>query len=465
MLRWPPAPVEFPVLGDEGPAEGFYFWELTFGPMSEEDPRVVKASFGAARHASHEVFLVSAAPFHGFAGLLKKVVLASGTLVPGAVIPLAIDETMFEAVLLAPPGAGSISLAERGYPDRFALRVIPLTAAEAALGERSLDELLAALRAAGALDVTDPLRDCVVAPLTTRRFWAAARHRLLDYVQWKLELRSARLARMIAAKVHELIILNDVRLVKEVRLLLQHIESRPVDPDSPEEQAVALWLSWSAPLQPVAAELQRLADAGAIPDLIRRLWWEIVCITMATHPVARRLLPVAPGQPQLARLDAGEMLDLMVKLFRVGHPNVDPATLLAAGRQSLETARENGAADGGIAAPEVAWRLALTALCLALEDRSTKTGAALGLARRAGVHVADRSLLREDVLTPSERLREVTMTMVLRMTKVLLDELGYEVPSRGPAKRWPETRPAAQEPEEPAWFEKLKSPKKPPTLH
>lgn len=405
------------------------FWELTFASLTEADPRVVMASFGAAPRAGNEVFLASAVPFGGFAGVIKALIRDHAPLSPGMVIPMKIWSTPFQAVLLAPPGAGSIPLGRAGDVERFSLNVVPLTRAEMELAADSVDRLVAALRAAGALEATDPMRDCVLVPSATERYWAFVRPLLLEDTQDRLEQRSVRLGRLTGLGVPSFVLESDQRLVVQARLLLRHILSKKVDPGSPAERRAELFRRRTSSFEEISDHVSEVFQRGAVPAVLRLPCALIVAITTATHPVAQRLLLDVEGQPDRERFEVEELLPRLIRLIRESRPDADPAALLAGGRRGYALAQERAAVADGFVANHVAWEYVVAGMVTAMEDRATEEGAATVTAMRAGIDAANRVLLREGALPPMDRLKDASALIIVRIARTWCEALGLELPA------------------------------------
>jgi hypothetical protein len=206
----------------------FVCWHLIFGPMKTMDPRTVSASYGGLERTGHEVFVSSSIPWPGIGTLLRDILTTGAPLSAGMLVHAELWDTPFTAVLLAPVDAGSLRAGEIGGRERFALKAIPLTAAETALGRRSVGKLVAALDRAGALEDMDILRDCAVSPEATRRYWATQRVEQLAYYASKFQRRLGMLRGLEAAGAPEFIRENQRRLAHEAKLILRHLEPRYV---------------------------------------------------------------------------------------------------------------------------------------------------------------------------------------------------------------------------------------------
>jgi len=393
------------------------FYELSFASPTEADPRVVLATFGAAPRAGHEVFLVSAVPFEGFGGVLEELWDHHTPFSPGMVVPMKMWHTPFAAVLLAPPGAGSISLGDVGGTERFALRVIPLTRAEAELAADSVERLVSALRSAGVLDAVDPMRDCLFCPRTTQRYWALMRPPLIEITQRRLQMRSERLARLVAINAPECITEGDERLVFATKLLLKHIESKHVDPESPAERQAERFRIRVRLLKESLDGAKNLLDKGAVPGPLRLPCVQIATLALTTHPIAKQLLLAAEGDPDKERFDVEELLPELVNLIRQARSDADPAALLSGGRKGFAAAQEHGAGADGFIAPHVVWAYVMKGMFVTQQELSTKQGAATAKAIEVGIETANLALAREADGLPIKRLEMAGRSIILHMMK------------------------------------------------
>lgn len=424
-------------------------YELRFGHLTEDDPREVVASFGAAPRAGHEVFLACAVPFDAFRGVIGELTRKHAPLAPGMVVPIDIEDTAFSAVLLAPVGAGSIPLGQAGGAPRFALQVIPLTAAEAELGADSVGRLVAALRAAGALEVTDPLRDCVLDPGRTQAEWALVRAPMLDWMRGRLTSRQERYERLVEMKAPESIIAGERYLVTSMRLQIRHIEAKPVDPSSPAEGRAAMYRRRRETLQGILRGAGELVRKGAVPVILQPLCGVVLLSALHTHPLSGRLLAEAEGDeearrdPRAPQCDVEKLLPALVDLIRQLVPDSDPAALLSAGRVGHSVAQENAAVSDGFVAPHVAWEYVLTGMSLELiRDVPDAQRDSLAMALQAGLHLVNRAFLSDDDRPALERLEAMSRTVVLGMLREWLEAEGLL------AERQPEGAAAGAEREE-----------------
>lgn len=412
-------------------------YELRFGHLTEDDPREVVASFGAAPHAGHEVFFAGAVPFDAFRGVISQLTRRHGPLAPGMVVPMEIEDTAFSAVLLAPEGAGSIPLGQAGGAPRFALQVIPLTAAEAALAADSVDRLVAALRAAGALEVTDPLRDCVLEPGRTQAEWALVRAPTLDWMRRRLSSRQERLEHLVEMKAPESIIAGERYLVTSMKLQIRHIEAKPVDPSSPAELRAATRRRHRDTMDQILRGAGELVRKGAVPVMLQPLCAVVLLAAFHTHPIGQRLLAEAVGDeearsdPRALRCDLDKLLPALVDLIREIAPDSDPAALLSAGRVGHSVAQETAAVADGFVAPHVAWEYVLTGMGLELiRDIPDAHRDSLAMALQAGLHLVNRAFVSEDARPALERLEAMSRMIVLGMLREWLEAEGRPVGRR-----------------------------------
>ena len=413
-------------------------YELTFAHLTEEEPRVVVASFGAVSHAGHEVFLESAVPFCGFNGVISRIAREHAPLSPGMVVEVEIPYTPFTAVLLAPEGSGSIPLGEAGGARRFALRLVPLTAAEAKLGAESVERLVAALGAAGALGAVDPLRDCVVAPRKTQGYWALMRSSLLALTRHRLKRRLVRHDRLATLDAPAMILENERQLIAIARLLLRHIESKPVDPASPAEQWAAMFRRYEVARDEIYRGAQGFFAKGVVPAGLRRACAIVVVATLQTHPVAERVLEWAGNGSPGEGFDAGEAVLRLVGLVAPLVPWVDPAALVAGGRMGHAVAREACGVADGFVAPHVLWEHVMAGMCMELvNDASEAEQDAMLDAFQAGVTIANHVLVREDARPPLVRLEAASREIVRRMVLAWLESEGFPVDEPAGEGAWP----------------------------
>lgn len=418
------------------PGEGVekaLFDELTYASLTEADPRIVLASAGAAPRVGHELFLASAIPFGGFAGVLGWLVRERAPLSPGVVVPMRLWLCPFNAVLIAPASAASVPFGEIDGAPRFALQVVPLTPAEAALGARSIEQLVDALRSGGALETVDPMRDCVLEPGTTRRFWRFARPLLLDDTLHRLEQRSKQLEKLLgfrALEVPTFLLQKQEQLVVEARLLLRYIERRHVGSGAPVARRAAFDERVGA-LGAIERHVGELFEAGLAPDALREPCLRMVSIVLATHPGAEELLLAAEGRPSKIGFDVEELLSRLVQLIGETRPDADLAAVLSGGRRGYEAAENRAATADGFVTREVAWERVMTGMFSSLSDRSTDESAAMSAAILRGIGAVGEALLRGADRPPIERLEDAATLVALRMTEAWYAQLGIDVPWEG----------------------------------
>lgn len=407
---------------------------LRFDARTGEAWRVTFATFGAADLlGGFEVFLESAVPFSRFE-LLVEMVCEHGPLSPGMVVPMEIWGTPFRAMLVAPPGAGSISVGEENGAERFALRLVPLTSAEQKLAADSVDRLVASLRAAGALGPCDPFRSCALLPHSTERFWAILRPSFLAERERSRERMQEHLEKMVALQAPESFIERARRSLLEGKALERHLDSRPPDPSTPAERDAARYHSSLEVQKEIYRPVMELFDRGAVPGAIRALSAAVVAVTLETHPIARRLSDLAQGRQTAFKFNPDELMARVVSMLRELVPDSDPARLLHAGRHGLAAAVDGAAAADGFVAPHLVWWFVVGAMFVALEDRSTEESTAAAVAAQAGLETANLALVREDDRGPLELLQAAGQTIVLRMVKTWFEVLGIDVGAPSPEK-------------------------------
>jgi hypothetical protein len=431
--------VAVPELGADDEA-AVLFRELTFASLTEADPRYVVASAGAMSRAGHEVFLAAAAPFGGFAGVLEWLVRDHAPLLPGTVIPTKLWLCPFDAVLLAPSEAGSIPLGEVGGAPRLALNVVPLTPAETELAACSIDRLVAALRSAGALFVADPMRDCVLRPEETRRFWRLARPLLLDDTLDRLAQRSKRLDEsrgLRALEMSTFVLEIAERLVREAKLLVRHIEARRVE--LPARRRAAQFHARAAALAEIEGHVMELFERGLVPGALREKCLQLVSIVLASHPGVEQLLLEAQERSSRVSFDVEELLSRLVSLLREARPELPPEALLAAGRAGYARAEKKAATADGFIPRDAAWQYIVAGM---LTDRSTDEEKAAARAMVEGVGAFSAALRREPDRPPIERLEDALTVSLLRMAEAWCGQLGLETPWEGQIDRPPKPSPA-----------------------
>lgn len=361
--------VEYEYEGEIAHGSGFTdevsHYTLTFG-APDTGPRVVFATLGAAQHTGgHELFVECALPYTGLARLLVDERLTAASLAPGKVIPAEIEGTPFEAVLLAPPSAGSLPFSCPDGATRFALRAIPLTGPEQKLARRSLPRLLDALERAGATGPVDLFRDCVVAPDKTRRHWAAHRASLVEELCFQMALRLRHYRHIAAHRGSSAHLANAGR-----HLVLAHTALRAVSPaELPAALGVERVTERIARHEKVLERVHEQADAR-IWALLDGEWREALLETtglvLLTHPVAQRLLVEAGAISGELHLDTERMIAEVAEWMGRFHPRADIEEITDAGRIAAARAGQTRLLDDGQVSPPEAWKHICFAMAHAL---------------------------------------------------------------------------------------------------
>ena len=136
------------------------------------------------------------------------------------------------------------------------------------------------------------------------------------------------------------------------------------------------------------------------------------------------------------------MLSDVLKTLRQHSVDVDPAAVIAAGREGLAVAQQHATTADGFIAPHVAWAYVMAGVFQSLEDASTEEGLAIGDAMGAGIETVNALLTEEDDREPVERLQELGKFIVFRMVKAWLNARGIETPLPEPSEPPPGGGPA-----------------------
>lgn len=394
--------------------------ELFFGDATPEDSRSTLATFGAAPFTGgHEVFLTSSLPFLYFDGIPGELVEHHGPLAPGKIVPMDIQWTPFKAVLLAHVGAGSIALGDVDGAPRYALRIVPLTPMELALSARSLDALVARLRAAGALDVADPMRDCVVFPQGTKRFWKKLAPPFLRETARRQKWRRGQIEELLALDAQASLLDRERILLEHGELLLARIRAHQAKRAARHKQVNRAGRRLRGFLDDALAATSKLLDEGAIPRVIAEPCAEIVAATVAAHPIVERLLWHEVGVGDLHLFEPSNLPERLVNLVRRVRPDADADLLRSAGEAGLVAARETGTGADGFLPPHATWAFVVKSMCLtACESvRAGDRRVALAVAIEAGVDMANELFNSDDARPLMERLDAGCRAIVLAMAQ------------------------------------------------
>ncbi len=396
------------------------YHELIFGDVTPADPRSTMATFGAAPFTGgHEVFLTSSLPFPYFDRIAGELVERHCPLAPGRIVPIEIHWTPFKAVLLAPPAAGSIALGEVLGAPRYALRLVPLTPMEVELAARSLDDLLARLGAAGALTAVDPMRDCVVFPQGTQRFWKKLAPPFLRETARRQRWRRGQIDELLSLDAQESLLDREWLLLEHGELLLARIRAHQAKRWARHKQVNRAGRRLRASLDDALAATAKLLDEGVVPRAIADPCAEVVAATVAAHPIVERLLWHEVGVGDLHRFEPATLPARLVKLVQLVRPDADGDLLRAAGEAGLRAAREMGTGADGFLPPHAIWAFVVKSMCLtACESvRQGDRRLAFAVAIEAGVDMANELFNRDDDRPVMERLDAGCRAIVLAMAK------------------------------------------------
>jgi len=286
------------------------------------------ATLGASKGPlQHEIAMDATEAFPPYSDAIEAVVRGAPALAPGAVVPHAIPETPFTALLCLPfdDKEGSFSLRREGGPP-YAFRLAPLTAAEQALAEREPERVTELLRAAYAFRA-DRYRPCLVdvPPPTPAARTEVARQRRQE--------RAALLA-----------LQADVRREHAPRVRVGLFMSQ-------RRQDYRLYPGSHVALVACVEDFIRkaLEPYTRHPASITYLFGEFIYVTFATHPDAVRMLDRALDPRHLPRPAAGDDLHrqaaasrdvteaLAVAVARC-HPGESEAAILARAQPAIRDA-------------------------------------------------------------------------------------------------------------------------------
>jgi hypothetical protein len=405
---------------DEDPEprhEPVAYYTLWFRSRGQARPRFVTATFGAAPYTGgFELFLTSAIPIRNFDSLLTELVESTTPLEPNKrfTIPLGMGKIPLEAALVLPASKSGSSIG-RGVR---ALQVVPVTPWEWVLGGRSMDALVLSLEAEGVIEETDPLRNCVVSPGETRKFWARQRPVLLSRLSRKLRAVKARRDELVSQGASAARIAQQEQAIQKAELLLRHVESRELEP---EDAAFAAWAAERG--RQIVEVFQRLFQVlgptlSALPDELRWTCQDVLGLALVAHPLADRLLREIVGDAALPQeLDAEDVLRRAVSWFRENRPGAPESLLLAAGRDGLAAAsRQTSAGDGALP-----WHVAWTSMAkhmfgLARDDLPERGESRVDV-MAVGIEAVSDALAFEALgAPPFDRLVAVVTATVSRMS-------------------------------------------------
>jgi hypothetical protein len=329
---------------------------------------VVYASLGGR---GHEITLVSPVPFPELAELVGKVAHAASA-APLGVIAYRIERTPFDGLLFLPPEDGTFVLGHVDGVPRYALRAVPITPAERRLAADSPGKVLALLRKAGALEA-DLLRDCVVEPKRTRRFWAHNKPALFMAERRRMNLVIERMQRLRELNApHEFFVMED-RLLAKRRAVLAYLQASPADRGSPEHRIADQLIK---EVTTCAKIIERVTGAygSLLPPRVLRATMEMLLLVLTTHPEAVRLMAFVEGtglsgKPWSADAALVFCADMIVR----SHRRLKPEKLVARGRTALEGAARSFEPDRGVPFDSFAWAQMLRAMLAAAAPPSGGT--------------------------------------------------------------------------------------------
>jgi hypothetical protein len=409
-------------------SDGFFAAEVVYCTLRFATPdtgsRLVLATFGAGpRTGGHEVFFALATPFPPLEWLLDDKAITGVSLAPGLVLPLRIQDTPFTAILFAPADAGSIAFPLADGGTRYALRAIPLTDPERELAGESLEKLVRALREAGVLEVVDPLRDCVVAPGHTRKFWALAGPALQQWTDQRVDRAAAHYQKMIADEAPDVVLETATRELAVARSAQRHFEAKWPGA-APAEERFARQMQRHESL--IAAVFDGATKGLPLPpkDLWRAAIAEIIGLTLQTHPAAQTLITMAGGMTVVSDFNASRLVDQVCEWLQRFHPEADLAMLAEAGKTGATLGTTQRLTADGAVSPSGAWKTIVWSIYLRFfspesleEARQDKLMSAV----LEGIGVAADIFQCEDASPPEERLITATRLVALKMLIVFHD--------------------------------------------
>jgi hypothetical protein len=306
----------------------------------------------------HELVLDAIEPFAPYGAAVEAIARGAPALEPGAVIPLAIPDTPFTALLCLPVAAEeSFALSRVGAP-RVAFRLAPLTAAEQALAETDPSRVLDLLRAAFAL-TADRYRPCLVdvpaAPPSAR-------------TEIALERRRARAG--VRALQADVLREHGRRLPPEADVPRRRLQGR-ARCHMGSHAGLSHWAEWTI-REAVAPYIRH-------PAPVVYFFAELIYVTFATHPDAVRLieravdprnLPLAaPDDPGREAAAASQRVTaaLAIAVARC-HPTETEAALLARARPAIEDALSTFDPVDEIPIENHVWTKVLPAMYEGIED-------------------------------------------------------------------------------------------------
>ena len=352
------------------------------------------ATLGAARGALQgEIAIDATEDFPPYSDALDTVARAAPALAPGVVVPYAIPETPFTALLCLPfdDNEGSFSLSKEGGPP-YAFRLAPLTAAEQALAEREPDRVTELLRAAYAFRA-DRYRACVVdvpppPPAARTEIALQRRQERAAVLALQANMRRAHGSRAGKGRFTH-------RRRQDYRLL--------------PGAHIGLVASIEAFIH------EALAPYVRHPASVTYLFGEFIYVTFATHPDAVRMLDRALDPRHLPRPAAGDDLQrqaaasrdvteaLAVAIARC-HPGESAKAILAGAQPAIRNTLETFDPSDEIPVENHVWASMLPVMYEGLD--ALKQPATRGMAR-VFRYVAQNEALLEYEPDPRPPLRRI----------------------------------------------------------
>lgn len=396
-----------------------------FGPLYDSDdsyhgyqvlrfwarrPPMIYASLGA-RPA--EVTISSVVPFAEFKDTVANLAAGGGARKPSplTLLPCRIERTPFEGVLIVPPEDGTLVVPVPGRSAIRAYRAVPVTGSELGLGQDAPERLLHLLRGAGAL-VVDPLRDCVLEPELTRRFWQIERPLLLAHERRRLRASRTRLSFFRESGAPPMAAELEERLIATREALLAHVERSA----AAEDRTAARLLG-------IESMLADLMDIGTKPflafvdDATLKAMRLFLMLVVQTHPEARALLHRAidlapePWSPDEA---VQSISGLLVEVY----PEVRQEDLVARAREGLARA---AARASGAGTPEgQSWSRLCEAVFRRLGDEDGPLDAAVGSCIASTARASSQlEAAPDEAAPPDERLGKICQRIGLEVYRRL----------------------------------------------
>lgn len=394
-----------------------------FGPLFESDAsyggyqvlsfwaRSLPMTYASLGARPAEVTLSCAVPFPELKDAVAELAGRSSELSPLTLLPYRIERTPFEGLLIVPREELAPAVPVSRTPARDVYRAVPVTGSELSLGLDAPERLHQLLCAAGAL-VVDPLRDCVLEPEVTRRFWKTARPLLL--ADERRRLRNARVRRSYFEETGYLAVAaeHEARMIAMREALIEHVERSGTS----DELALAMSLG----LDRIFAELADIGTFSLFSSVDMETLSHIrsfLMLMVRTHPEAWPLLlrtfnfAPEPWSPE-------ETIEIIVTVLVDLYPQARREPLLTRAREAL--ARDAVRVPGSGSAEGHAWSRLCEAVYLGLCDVGGPLDEALATSIAATARAAPRlEPAPDEAAAPDARLGRICQRLGLEVQRRL----------------------------------------------